>query len=180
MNQVIVLWENGVELTDSKTIGIDPEKIVATKAIGTACKIWYAETLDRRVKPMEYRVANYKSQIDSYISGTVHDLTVYNMADGTTSTLTVQEDFIEQVRDTTARINNTDTSCREVKFREGAFTQEVIYVSDALSTLATVYATTTTSTTTTTTTAAPTTTTTAAATTTTTGAAVTTTTSSGA
>jgi len=178
MNQVIVLWENGVELTESKTIGIDPEKIVATKTVSGACKMWYAETTDRRVKPMEYRVANYKSQIDALISGDVLDLTVYNVADGTTSTLTVQEKFIEQARDTTARINNTDTSCREVIFREGAFTQEVVYVSNALSALATAYATTTTSTTTstTTTTAAATTTTTAAATTTTTAAATTTTT----
>lgn len=169
MNQVIVIWENGVELNETKTLGLDPEKIVATEAEGTACRIWYAETTDRRVKPMVYRVANYKSQIDSYITGDTHDLSVYDTADGTTSTLTVQEKYIEQVRDTTARINNSDTSCREVKFREGAFTQEVVYVSDVLSSLATAYATTTTSTTTTT--AAATTTTTAAATTTTSAAA---------
>jgi hypothetical protein len=172
MQQVVITHINGVQLVDAITLGIEAEKIVSTRQVtgdvGYACEFVYAEAEDRRLKPKVYQAANYKSQIDAFVSGTQIDLTVYNMADGTTSTLTVTEKFIEQIRDTTARINNTDTSCREVKFREGAFVEEVIYVSNSLASLATALVTTTTTTSTTTTTAAPTTTTTVPVTTTTT------------
>lgn len=165
MQQIVITHKNGQALVSAITLGIEAEKIVSTKqvtgSVGYACEFVYAEADDRRLKPIVYQAANYKSQIDAFVSGTQVDLTVYNTADGTTSTLTVTEKFIEQVRDTTARINNTDTSCREVKFREGAFTEKVVYVSNSLVSLATAAVTTTT-------TAAPTTTTTTAAVTTTT------------
>ncbi|MBN2661572.1 MAG: hypothetical protein JXR54_09925 [Tannerellaceae bacterium] len=156
MQQVVITHKNGQALVSAITLGIEAEKIVSTKqvtgTVGYACEFVYAEADDRRLKPIVYQAANYKSQIDGFVSGTQVDLTVYNTADGTTSTLTVTEKFIEQVRDTTARINNTDTSCREVKFRKGAFTEEVVYVSNTLVSLATAAVTTTTAAVTTTTT----------------------------
>ena len=165
MQHVVITHINGVELVDTITIGIEAEKIVSTRQVtgdvGYACEFVYAEAEDRRLKPKVYQAANYKSQIDAFVSGTQIDLTVYNAADGTTSTLTVTEKFIEQVRDTYAWINGAETACREVKFREGAFTEEVVYVSNSLASLATALVTTTT-------TAAPTTTTTVPVTTTTT------------
>ena len=177
MQQIVITHKNGVELVSTITLGIEAEKIVSTKqvtgSVGYACEFVYAEADDRRLKPIVYQAANYKSQIDAFVSGTQVDLTVYNLADATTSTLTVTEKFIEQIRESNIRIGTTDYPCREVKFREGAFTEEVVYVSNSLASLATALVTTTTSTTTTstTTTTAATTTTTDPVTTTTTTAA---------
>lgn len=164
MQQIVITHENGVELVETKTVAIEAEKIVSTKAVngsvGLACEFVYAEADDRRLKPIVYQAANYKSQIDAFVSGTQVDLTVYNTADATTSTLTVTENFIEQIRESDIRIGTTDYAVREVKFREGAFTEKVVYVSNSLASLATALVTTTTSTTTTTTTTVPVTTTT--------------------
>jgi hypothetical protein len=173
MQQIIITHKNGVELLSTITLALEAEKIVSTRAVGSACEFVYAEADDRRLKPIVYQAANTKAQVDAFVSGTQVDLTVYNTADGTTSTLTVTEKFIEQIRESEYRIGTTDQACREVKFREGAFTQEVVYVSNSLASLSDAVVTTTTSTTTTTTsttttTAAPTTTTTVPATTTTT------------
>lgn len=155
MQQIVITHKNGQELVDAITLGIEAEKIVSTKqvvgSVGYACEFVYAEADDRRLKPIVYQAANYKSQIDAFVSGTQIDLTVYNMADATTSTLTVTEKFIEQIREANIRIGVTDYACREVKFREGAFTEKVIYVTNSLASLATALVTTTTSTTTTTT-----------------------------
>lgn len=144
MQQIVITHIGGAELSATVTLALDPEKIVSTRAVGTACEFVYAESADRRVKPIVYQAANTKAQVDAFITGTKKDLTVYNLADGTTSTLTVQEIFIEQIRESDYYINNTDTSCREVKFRSGSFTQKVIYVSNSLVSLATAAVTTTT------------------------------------
>lgn len=163
MQQFIITHIDGQELSATITLGIDATKIVSTRAVGTACEFVYAETDDRRVKPIVYQVANHKSQVDALVTSTTHDLLVYDLALGTTSTLTVQEKFIEQVRESDYYIAQTSTACREVKFRKGTFTQEVVYVSNTLVGLATAVVTTTTTAATTTTTAAVTTTTTTGA-----------------
>lgn len=164
MQQVVITHKNGQALVETITLALEAEKIVSTKQVtgdvGYACEFVYAEADDRRLKPIVYQAANYKSQIDAFVSGTQVDLTVYNMADATTSTLTVTEKFIEQIRESDINISGTDYSCREVKFRDGAFTEEVVYVSNTLAALATALVTTTTSTTTTSTTTVPVTTTT--------------------
>ncbi len=173
MQQVSITKENGVTLTEAKTIAIDPEKIVTTKSDSSSnTQIVYAGILDRRIKPMEWTVTNTKATVDGWITGTKLALTTYNPVDGTTYTLGLQSKYVRQIRDTYAQINNTRTACREVMYSFGAFKTVKVYVSNSLASLATAIVTTTTTTTaaptTTTTTAAPTTTTTAAPTTTTT------------
>lgn len=184
MKQVVITHENGVALTSTKTIGIEPEKIVTTKAVGSACEFVYAETLDRRVSPKIYRVANEKSQIDGYVTSTQIDADVYNVVDGTTTAMSITEKFIEQVASATEMINGTATSCVQIKFRPGAWIKDIIYASGSIGDFADAALTTTTTTaaatTTTTTAAATTTTTTAEVTTTTTTAAATTTTTTAA
>jgi len=182
MQQIVITHEGGVELSATKTLGFEAEKIVSTRTVGSACEFVYAETIDRRVSPKVYRAANTKAQVDAFISGTVIDFTVYDQVDGTTSTLTVQAKFIEDMVAGTLRIYTptpSDQAGVAVRFVDGAWLEKKIFVDGALSDFATAAVTTTTTTaaaTTTTTTAAVTTTTTAAVTTTTTAAITTTTT----
>jgi hypothetical protein len=180
MKQIVITHIGGVELTTAKTIAFEPEKIVSTRERGIACEFVYAETLDRRLSPKVYRAANTKAQIDGYVSGTQIDFDVYIEADGSNYTLTVQEQFVEDMVAGTLWIYSTETGMAgvTVRFVEGAWVEQKIFVSGALSTLADAALTTTTTATptTTTTTAAVTTTTTAAVTTTTTAAVTTTTT----
>jgi len=166
MKQIVITHVGGVELTTAKTLAFEPEKIVSTKEVGIACEFVYAETIDRRVSPVVYRAANTKTQIDGYVSGTQIDFTVYDQADGTTSTLTVQEKFVEDMVSGSLWIYSTQAAQTgvAVRFTEGAWLEEKIFVSGVLGDFATAAATTTT------TTAAVTTTTTAAVTTTTTTA----------
>ena len=157
MKEVTVTHENGVELTESKTIGIYSENIISTKEdVNGLAEIVYADTLDRRMKPPTYRVTNTKTVIDGFISGDKTDLTVYDVVDGTRSTLTVQDKFIRKIRDAKALIAGTITDCAVVTYIEGSFVTKTVYTSDALADLASAVVTTTTTTaavTTTTTTA---------------------------
>ena len=185
MKQVVITHKNGVTLTTAVTIAIETEKIVTTRAIaslnvGEVCEFVYAETFDRRHSPITYRAANTKAQIDGLINGTQIDFLVYNQADGTSYTLTVTESYIEEMRTATLWIYSTeaDQAGVAVRFVEGAWVEEKIFVSGPIANFAAAASTTTTTApiTTTTTTAAATTTTTAAVTTTTTAAVTTTTT----
>jgi hypothetical protein len=164
MQQIVITHEGGVALSATKTLAIEPEKIVSTQSIGAACEFVYAETIDRRVSPKKYRAANTKSQVDSMITGTLIDFTVYNEADGSTYALTVQEKFIEDMQAGTLRIYGSTPSNQagvSVRFVEGAWLEKKIFVDGSLGDFATGI-------TTTTSTLAPTTTTTTAAVTTTT------------
>ena len=177
MQQIVITHVGGAALAAAKTLALEPEKIVSTKAIGGACEFIYAETIDRRVSPKRYRAANTKTQIDQLIAGTKIDFTVYDLADGTTSVLTVQEKFIEDMVSGSEWINLATQAGVSVRFVEGAWLEKKIFVSGVIGDFATVASTTTTAApVTTTTTAVPVTTTTTAAVTTTTTAAITTTT----
>jgi hypothetical protein len=169
MKQVVITHVNGVELASTKTIAIEPEKIVSTRAIaaldvGEVCDFVYAESLDRTDAPITYRAANTKAQIDGLITGTQIDFLVYNEADASTYTLTVQEIFVEEMKTATLWIYSTqaDQAGVAVRFVEGAWVEEKIFVSGPLSNFADAALTTTTTTTppttTSTTTIAPTTT----------------------
>lgn len=173
MKQITVTHENGVELTEVKTVAIYSEKIVWTRAVNGLCELMYAEKLDRRMKPKIWRCTNTKTVIDSLIDGDTTDLNAYNFGDGpgsaissTTAVITLQDEYIERALESKAVIAGTLTACREVHYTEGAFLTKSLFVSDALDTIASPVVTTTT--------------TTAAATTTTTTAAVTTTTTTSA
>ncbi len=147
MKQVSVTYRNGIQLPTAETVALEFEKVVTTKNFGfNQCEIVYAGTIDRRVAPISMVVNNHKGQIDGYVTGSQIDLTVYELATGATSTLTVTEKFIEQAVEATMMINNTATACRQVTFRKGAFTQDVIYVSTTLAGIATAALTTTTTT----------------------------------
>jgi len=165
MKQIVITHIGGVELTTAKTLAFEPEKIVSTRDRDGACEFVYAETLDRRLSPKVYRGANTKTQIDGYVAGTQIDFDVYVEADGSNYTLTVQEKFVEDMVAGTLWIYSTEVGMAgvSVRFVEGAWVEQKIFVSGALSSLATAALTTTTTappTTTTTTTTAPTTTTT--------------------
>lgn len=165
MQQIVITHEGSVALVATKTLALEPEKIVSTKSIGAACEFVYAETIDRRVQPKTYRAANTKSQIDGMIAGTKIDFTVYDEADGSTSTLTVQEKYVEDMQSGTLRIYTETPSDQDgvaVRFVEGAWLEERIFVDGTLASFANAVSTTTS------TTATPTTTTTTAAVTTTT------------
>lgn len=161
MKQIIVTHINGKELTEPLTLGFDPEKIVSTRSVGNACEFVYIESLGDRVSPKTIQCANYKSQIDGYISGNLLDLSVYD-AQGNTGALSIQEKYVELIRDTTIIISGSEQACREIKFRPGSWVEKTIYVSNSMSSLATGALTTTTVAVTTTTTVAITTTTTVA------------------
>jgi hypothetical protein len=165
MQQIVITHVGGAELSAPKTLALEPEKIVSTKSIGAACEFVYAETLDRRVAPKLYRAANTKAQVDAFIDGTQVDFTVYDQADGSTSTLTVQEKYIETMVTGKLWIYKTqaDQAGVAVEFVEGAWLEKKIFVSGVIGDFSDSLVTTTTSTT-----AAATTTTTAAVTTTTT------------
>ena len=165
MQQVRITKKNGVILTEVQTIAIAPERIVSTKADGSFCEFVYELTPDRRIKPDTYTCTNTKTAVDAYISGTKKDLTVYDLALGTTSTLTVQEKYILSIKEAYAVVAGTNTACREVVYNYGSFARKTVYVSNSLASLASAVVTTTT------TAAAVTTTTTAPVTTTTTTAA---------
>ena len=173
MQQFNATKQNGVTLAESKTIAIYDENIVSVvgDSDGNA-EIDYAHVLDRRIKPIKYTVTNTYATVAGLIGSDKLALTVYDVNDGTTSAMTLQQKFAKEIIDTYAMINNTKTACREVTYHWGAFATKKVYVSNSLASLATaVVTTTTTAAPTTTTTAAPTTTTsttTAAATTTTT------------
>lgn len=158
MQQFNVTKENGVTLTESKTVAIYEENIVTTKADSDGnCEIVYADVLDRRMKPKYYTVTNTKATVDGIVTGTQLALTVYDVNDGTTFALGLTEKFVRQIREAYALINGTKTACRKVEYAEGAFVTKTVYVSNSLASLATAIVTTTT------TTAAPTTTTTTSA-----------------
>lgn len=146
MQQIQVTKQNGVTLTEVKTIGIDPEKIVTTRDVDGVAEILYAEKLDRRVKPLRLLTTNTKTVIDGLITGSKTDFTVYNVAEGTTSTLTVQDKFIQEMKDTYFMINGTKTACLQITYAEGAFISNVIYASETLNDVATAVVTTTTTT----------------------------------
>lgn len=158
MKQIVITHVGGVELTTAKTLGFEPEKIVTTRDIDGACEFVYAETLDRRISPKVYRAANTKAQIDGYVTGTQIDFDVYSQTDGSNYTLSVQEKFVEDMEAGTLWIYSIEAGMAgvSVRFVEGAWVEEKIFVSGALSSLADAALTTTTTTpvTTTTTTAA--------------------------
>ena len=188
MQQIVITKKNGVTLSTSMTVAIDPEKIVRTRADGSACEFIYAESDSRRIPAVKYTAGNTKAQVDAFIAGGVVALTVYaNIIGGqavnnTTEAWTVQKKYIEDIVEGYVEVAGTATSCRVVRINYGAFKIVTIYVTNSLASITDALVTTTTTTTTTaaptttTTTAAATTTTTAAATTTTTAAATTTTT----
>ena len=149
MKQVVITHIGGVELAATKTIAIDPENIVATATVDGACEFTYAENDDRRDSPILYRCGNTKAQIDNYVQGTQIDFTVYDQADGSTKTLTVQEKFIEDMEAGTLWIYKTqaDQTGVEVRFTRGAFLTEKIFVDGSLGDFADAALTTTTTTT---------------------------------
>jgi hypothetical protein len=178
MIQVTVTWRQGVELVEPMTIAIDPEKITATREIDGFAEIDYGECRDRQRSNMVYRLTVNKANIDAQIFGDYNTnlthpyliLNVYNLWDGSTYVLDLQESYIVDIREAFYWINGTKTSCRKIEYVPGAFAPVIIYVSNSFASLITTYVTTTT-------TVAPTTTTTTAPiTTTTTTEAVTTTT----
>lgn len=193
MISITVTHRDRIELSSQITIAIDPEKIAAVRVLDTYyAEIDYAEAYDRRRQPITYGVTTDRAAILATITGTYDTLAnpylsldVYDVSDGTTSVMDLQEKYIVDIRDTYAVINGTLTACRRIEYVPGAFVPEIIYVSNAYATLvdstpaAATTTTSTTSTTTTTTTAPTTTTTTAEATTTTTTTVETTTTTSG-
>ena len=159
MQQIVITHIGGAELPAAKTLAIEPEKIVSTKSIGAACEFVYAETLDRRVAPKLYRAANTKAQVDAFVTGTQVDFTVYDQADGTSSTLTVQEKYIENMVTGTLWIYSTqaDQAGVAVEFVDGAWLEKKIFVSGVIGDFSDALVTTTTTTvpvTTTTTTSA--------------------------
>lgn len=137
MQQVNVLKVNGVALTEVKTIAINPENIVTTKSDANGyCVAAYAEVIDRRTKPKVLTIATTKATVDAYITGDVHDLTVYDLVSGNTSTLTLQEKFVREMKESKAVVAGTLTACREVKYVDGGFVTKTVYVSNTLVSMA--------------------------------------------
>ena len=154
MQQIVITHIGGAELPSAKTLALEPEKIVSTKSIGTACEFVYAESLDRRVAPKLYRAANTKAQVDAFVTGTQVDFTVYDQSDGSSSTLTVQEKYIKNMEDGTLWIYKTQSeqSGVSVEFVDGAWLERSIFVDGVIGDFADAAVTTTTAAVTTTTT----------------------------
>ena len=165
---------NGIELDESVTCLIDPEKICGVRTFNTYyAEIDYGETFDRRRQPIKYGLTtsvaailatikgNYDTLTHPYLALTVIDALKQKWKPDPDDNYTynLQEKYIVDIRESYTMIGTTKTACRRIEFVPGSFIPVVLYVSDTLASLtdSTPAAVTTT---TTTTTAAPTTTTT--------------------
>ena len=181
---------NGIELDESVTCLIDPEKICGVRTFNTYyAEIDYGETFDRRRQPIKYGLTtsvaailatikgNYDTLTHPYLALTVIDALKQEWKPDPDDNYTynLQEKYIVDIRESYTMIDGTKTPCRRVEFVPGSFVPVVLYVSDTLASLTdstpaavTTTTTTTTATTTTTTPEGTTTTTTPEGTTTTT------------
>lgn len=142
-----VTKKNGVVLTESLTVSLDPEKIVSTRADGDDCEIVYAMSADRRIKPDVMTVTNTKATVDAAVTGAQLDLQVYNLVTGLYPVTSIQAKFVDKITEDYAMVAGTSTSVRKVVYWEGSFLSKTVYVRNSLASLSTAIVTTTTTTT---------------------------------
>ena len=163
---------NGIELDESVTCLIDPEKICGVRTFNTYyAEIDYGETFDRRRQPIKYGLTtsvaailatitgNYDTLTNPYLALTVIDALKQKWKPDPDDNYTynLQEKYIVDIRESYTMIGTTKTACRRIEFVPGSFIPVVLFVSNTLASLtdstpAAVTTTTTTTTATTTTT----------------------------
>jgi hypothetical protein len=136
MKQVTITTRNGLTLPTSVVQAIDPEKIVTTRDAGGVAEIVYGESFDRRNAADTLIVTDSKATIDALVSGDTIDLPVFDLLDGSTSTLTLQDKYNKVMEDSFAVVNGVKTAGVIVNYIEGAFGNKIVFVDSDLATLA--------------------------------------------
>ena len=141
---------NGIELDESVTCLIDPEKICGVRTFNTYyAEIDYGETFDRRRQPIKYGLTtsvaailatikgNYDTLTHPYLALTVIDALKQEWKPDLDDNYTynLQEKYIVDVRESYTTIDGNKTACRRVEFVPGSFVPVVLYVSDTLASL---------------------------------------------
>ena len=142
---------NGIELDESVTCLIDPEKICGVRTFNTYyAEIDYGETFDRRRQPIKYGLTTSVAAILATITGTYDTLTPPYLSltvidalkqewkpdPDDNYTYNLQEKYIVDIRESYTTIDGNKTACRRVEFVPGSFVPVVLYVSDTLESLA--------------------------------------------
>ncbi len=134
---------NGIELDESVTCLIDPEKICGVRTFNTYyAEIDYGETFDRRRQPIKYGLTTSVAAILATITNPYLSLTVIDALKqewkpdpDDNYTYNLQEKYIVDIRESYTTIDGTKTACRRVEFVPGSFVPVVLYVSDTLESL---------------------------------------------
>ena len=141
---------NGIELDESVTCLIDPEKICGVRTFNTYyAEIDYGETFDRRRQPIKYGLTtsvaailttitgNYDTLTNPYLALTVIDALKqeWKPDPDVNYTYNLQEKYIVDIRESYTTIDGNKTACRRVEFVPGSFVPVVLYVSDTLASL---------------------------------------------
>ena len=138
---------NGIELDESVTCLIDPEKICGVRTFNTYyAEIDYGETFDRRRQPIKYGLTTSVAAILATIKGNYDTLTHPYLAltvidalkqewkpdPDVNYTYNLQEKYIVDIRESYTMIGTTKTACRRVEFVPGSFIPVVLFVSNSL------------------------------------------------
>ena len=141
---------NGIELDESVTCLIDPEKICGVRTFNTYyAEIDYGETFDRRRQPIKYGLTTSVAAILATIKGNYDTLTHPYLAltvidalkqewkpdPDVNYTYNLQEKYIVDIRESYTMIGTTKTACRRVEFVPGSFIPVVLFVSNSLASL---------------------------------------------
>jgi hypothetical protein len=144
---VTVVFEQGIQLAVPRVIAIDPEKIVDVRRRGIFTEIDYAESYDRKWKPITYQITaalpNIQAAIQGdwvgkeYLSATVIYGEPREMRPNIwedTYAIDIQQKFIIDIEEVYLRYpwSTTDELVTKLRFTSSAFLQKVVYVTEHL------------------------------------------------
>jgi hypothetical protein len=144
---VTVVFEQGIQLAVPRVIAIDPEKIVDARRRGIYTEISYAESYDRKWKPITYQITaalpNIQAAIQGdwvgkeYLSATVIYGEPREMRPNIwedTYAIDIQQKFIIDIEEVYLRYpwSTTDELVTKLRFTSSAFLQKVVYVTESL------------------------------------------------
>jgi hypothetical protein len=147
MIQVTVTHVQGIELAVNRILAIDPEKIVDVRRRGIFTEIDYAESYDRKWKPITYQITaalpNIQAAIQGdwtgkeYLSATVIYGEPREMRPNIwedTYAIDIQQKFIIDIEEVYFRFpwSTTDELVTKLRFTSSAFLQKVVYVTEHL------------------------------------------------